>query len=143
MKTLTFIICLLTISLGASASQVNEEVLKIFAKTYPGAQSVAWEELKEGYKVFFTKKDVSYRIMYDGDGNVTMALKYYGEDNLPPLILNKVRKAYADYKVHSVVEESTDVSLSYHIVLENDKKILNVKSDPVGFLEVQSKYNKG
>jgi hypothetical protein len=143
MKTLTFIICLLTLSLGATATQVNEEVLKIFAKTYPGAQSIAWEELKEGYKVFFTKKDVSYRIMYDADGNVTLALKYYGEDNLPPLILNKVKKAYADYKVHSVVEESTDVSLSYHIVLENDKKILNLKSDSIGFLEVQSKYNKG
>jgi hypothetical protein len=42
-----------------------------------------------------------------------------------------------------VVEESSDVSLSYHIVLENEKKILNVKSDAVGTLETESKYNKG
>jgi hypothetical protein len=143
MKTLTFILCLLGLTIGATAAEVKEEVLKIFNKTYPGAQATSWEETKEGYKVFFTRKDITYRIMYDGDGNVTLALKYYDEDNLPPLILNKVKKSYAGYLVHSVVEESTDTSLSYHIILQNEKKIVNLKSDPVGFLEVESKYNKG
>ncbi len=145
MKTLTFILCLLTISLGATAS-VNEEVLKIFAKTFPEAQNITWEEIKEGkegYKVFFVKKEVSYRILYDASGNVIRSLKYYGEDNLPPLIQNKVQKAYTDYKIHSVVEESTEASFTYHIILENSKKIINLKSDPTGFLEVEAKYNKG
>lgn len=143
MKTLTFILCLLTVSLGAAAKEVNAEVLKIFSKTYPGAQSTSWEETKEGYKVFFTRKDISYRIMYDAEGNVIQSLKYYDEDNLPPLILNKVKKAYAGFYIHSVVEQSNDASLSYHIILQNEKKIVNLKSDPVGFLEVESKYNKG
>ena len=143
MKKLVFITCLLAISLGSFASEVNEEVMKTFTKTYPDAQRVSWETLREGYKVFFTKNDVSYRLVYDAQGNVTMALKYYGEDNLPPLILNKIKKAYSDYKVHSVVEESSDLSLTYHVVLEDAKRIVNVKSDSVGFLEVESKYNKG
>ena len=143
MKKLTLTICLLAILTGSFAADVSEKVLKEFANAYPGAKSVTWEEMKEGYKVYFVKKDASYRIMYDADGNITLALKYYGEDNLPPLILNKVKKNYAGYKIHSVVEESSDVSLSYHIVLENEKKILNVKSDAVGTLETESKYNKG
>lgn len=143
MKTLTFIVCLLTVSLGASAREVNEQVLKIFASTFPEAKSVAWEEMKDGYKVFFVKNKVSYRIRYDEDGNVLLALKYYSEDGLPPLILNKVKKNYKDFKVHSVVEESSESALTYHIILENDKKIINLKSDPVGSLEVESKYNKG
>ncbi|NCI47398.1 PepSY-like domain-containing protein [Sediminibacterium soli] len=142
MKTLTFIVCLLTASLGASANEVNEQVLKAFAASFPEAKNVAWEELKEGYKVFFVKNEVSYRLRYDEEGNVVLALKYYREDNLPPLIANKVKKSYRDYKIHSVVEESSETSLMYHIILENDKKIINLKSDPVGSLEVESKYNK-
>lgn len=143
MKTLTFIVCLLTASLGATATEVNEQVLKAFAATFPEAKSVAWEELKEGYKVFFVRNEVSYRLRYDDEGNVVLALKYYKEDNLPPLIQNRVKKAYKDYKIHSVVEESTETSLTYHITIENDKKIINLKSDSVGSLEVEAKYNKG
>jgi hypothetical protein len=143
MKTLIFTLCLLTASLGTIAAEVNEEVRKIFTKAYPEAKNITWEEMKEGYKVFFVKNNVSYRLMYDASGNVTRSLKYYGEENLPPLILNKVNKSYKDYRVHSVVEESTEAALNYHIILENDKKIINLKSDPTGLLEVQSKYNKG
>lgn len=142
MKTLISILCLLTVSLGTTAAEVTEEVRKIFTKTYPEAKNITWEEMKEGYKVFFVKNNVSYRILYDASGNIRLSLKYYGEDNLPPLILNKVQKSYKDFTVHSVVEESTDVALTYHIILENDKKIVNLKSDPTGFLEVEAKYNK-
>jgi hypothetical protein len=143
MKKLIIVTCLLALSLGSFATEVNEAVKKIFTRTYPEAKSISWEELKDGYKVFFTRDQVSYRLMYDAEGNVTLALKYYGEDNLPPLILNKLKKSYSEFKVHSVVEEATDVSLTYHIILENDKKIVNVKSDAVGSLETVSRYNKG
>jgi hypothetical protein len=143
MKTLTCILCLLGLSIAAAASEVKEEVLKIFAKSYPGAQAAVWSETTEGYKVFFTRNNISYRIMYNEDGDVRLALKYYDEDNLPPLIVNKVKKAYAGYYIHSVVEESTESSLNYHIILQNEKKIINLKSDSVGMLEVESKYNKG
>lgn len=65
------------------------------------------------------------------------------EDNLPPLIFNKVKKSYAQYKIHSVIEESTETSFSYHIVLEGEKKLITHKADTIGNLEVESKYNKG
>ncbi|MBV9988275.1 MAG: hypothetical protein JO301_11375 [Chitinophagaceae bacterium] len=143
MKKLLILTCLLALTLGSFATEVNEEVMKIFNRTYPEAKSITWEEMKDGYKVFFVRNEVSYRLMYDEQGNVTLALKYYGEENLPPLILNKLKKNYKDFKVHSVVEEATDTALTYHIVLENDKKIVNVKSDAIGYLETVSKYNKG
>jgi hypothetical protein len=143
MKKLTFILGLLALSLGSFATEINEEVLKVFSKTYPGAQSVTWEDLKDSYKVFFTRNNVSYRIRYDVEGNVILALKYYGEENLSPLILNKVKKAYPKYAIHSVVEESSETSLIYHIILEGEKKLVTLKSDPIGYFEVESKYNKG
>lgn len=143
MKKLTFIVCLLTASLGASAAEVNEKVLKAFSSAFPSAKSITWDEYKGGYKVFFTSNNISYRLKYDDGGNIVLALKYYSEENLPPIVQDKVKKSYADYRIHSVVEESTESTLTYHIVLENDKKIINLKSDPFGLLEVESKYNKG
>jgi hypothetical protein len=142
MKKLTLLLGLLAVILTSFAADVNETVLKIFAKTYPDAQSTSWTKQDNGYLVYFTKKDASYRVLYDEEGNVTLAFKYYTEDNLSPLILNKVNKAYPDFKVHSIVEKSTESSVEYHIIIENSKKMISLKSDPLGSLEVESKYDK-
>jgi len=142
MKQLTFLLCLLAVTLSSFAADVNEEVLKIFNKTYPDAQNTTWTQQDAGYLVYFTKKDISYRVIYDQEGNVTLAFKYYGEDNLSPVVLNKVRKAYPDFKVHSVIEKSSESSVEYHITIEGTKKLITLKSDPLGTLEVESKYDK-
>jgi hypothetical protein len=142
MKKLSFLLCLLAVTLGSFAKDVNEEVLKMFNKTYPEAQSISWAEQKEGYMVYFTRKDVSYRVMYDQEGNVTTAFKYYGEDNLSPLLLNKVKKAYPEFKIHSVIEKSSETAVEYHIIIEGAKKLITLKSDPLGSFEVESKYDK-
>src|ERR1700741_2918781 len=142
MKQLTFLLCLLAVTLSSFAADVNEEVLKIFNKTYPDAQNTTWTQQDAGYLVYFTKKDISYRVIYDQEGNVTLAFKYYGEDNLSPVVLNKVRKAYPEFKVHSVIEKSSESSVEYHITIEGTKKLITLKSDPLGTLEVESKYDK-
>ncbi len=142
MKKLTFLLCLLAVTLSSFAADVNEEVLKIFNKTYPDAQNTTWTQQDAGYLVYFTKKDISYRVVYDLEGNVTLAFKYYGEDNLSPVVLNRVRKAYPDFKVHSVIEKSSESSVEYHITIEGPKKLITLKSDPLGTLEVESKYDK-
>lgn len=141
MKKLTFFLGLLAITLSTFAADVNEEVLKIFSKTYPDAQSVTWSQQKMGYMVYFTKKDASYRVMYDPEGNVVLAFKYYGEDNLSPVIANKVKKAYADFKIHSVIEKSSENNVEYHIIIQSTKKLITLKSDSVGNFEVESKYD--
>jgi len=142
MKKLTFILCLLAFSFGTYAAEVSEEVMKVFAKSYPEVKTATWEDTKDGYRVFFTRNDISYRIFYDAEGNISLALKYYAEENLPPIINNKVKKAYPEYKIYSVIEKSTDTSVEYHIIIEGQKKLITLKSDPLGFFEVESKYNK-
>jgi hypothetical protein len=142
MKKLSFLLCLLAVTLSSFAADVNEEVLKIFNKTYPGAQNTSWTQQESGYLVYFTNKDISYRVVYDLEGNVTLAFKYYGEDNLSPVVLNKVKKAYPDFKVHSVIEKSSESAVEYHIIIENSKKLITLKSDTLGSLEVETKYDK-
>lgn len=71
-----------------------------------------------------------------------MAFKYYGEENLPPLVLGKEKKAYPEYKVHSVVEKSSEAAIEYHITLENSKKLITLKADPRGSFQFESRYDK-
>ena len=75
MKKLTFILCLLVLSLGThAATKVNEEVLKIFSKNISGGTKHCLGRIEGDYKVFFTKNNVSYRLRYDVDGNVTLCV---------------------------------------------------------------------
>ncbi|HEY1020352.1 MAG TPA: hypothetical protein VGE25_15210 [Sediminibacterium sp.] len=143
MKKLSFLLGLLALTISSFAADVNETVLKVFSKTYPDAQSISWSVQTNGYLVYFTKKDVSYRVMYDQEGSVTLSFKYYGEENLSPLVLNRVKKSYPDYKIHSVIEKSSDTNVEYHVILEGTKKLITLKSDPTGNLEVVSKYDRG
>lgn len=143
MKKLSFLLGLLALTISSFAADVNETVLKVFSKTYPDAQSISWSVQANGYLVYFTKKDVSYRVMYDQEGSVTLSFKYYGEENLSPLVLNRVKKSYPDYKIHSVIEKSSDSNVEYHVILEGSKKLITLKSDPTGNLEVVSKYDRG
>lgn len=143
MKKLSFLLGFLALTISSFAADVNETVLKVFSQTYPDAQSISWSVQTNGYLVYFTKKDVSYRVMYDQEGSVTLSFKYYGEENLSPLVLNRVKKSYPDYKIHSVIEKSSDGIVEYHVILEGSKKLITLKSDPTGNLEVVSKYDRG
>lgn len=143
MKKLSFLLGLPALTISSFAADVNETVLKVFSKTYPDAQSISWSVQPNGYLVYFTKKDVSYRVMYDQEGSITLSFKYYGEENLSPLVLNRVKKSYPDYTIHSVIEKSSDSTVKYHVILEESKKLITLKSDPTGNLEVVSKYDRG
>lgn len=142
MKKTILLVCLLTIGFSSFAAHVNDEVLKIFSNTYPDAKSISWTEQKGSYLVYFKKKDISYRVLYDENGNVVYSIKYYGEDNLSPIILNKVKKEYPAFSINSVVEKSTENMVEYHIIVENEKKLISLKADPLGNYEVENTLNK-
>ena len=142
MKKMMIIACLFIVCSASFAGTVNEELKKVFAKTYPDAQGVSWTEQKNGNLVYFNRKDISYRVMYDDNGDVVFSIKYYGEDNLSPLIMNRVKKAYPDYKIHSIVEKASESNVEYHIVMEGTKKLVTLKADPLGNFEIESKMDK-
>jgi len=141
MKKLSFLFCLMAITLSSFAADVNEEVLKVFTRSYPAAQNITWSSQKTGYLVYFTTKEASYRVTYDIEGNVVVAFKYYGEESLSPVILNKVKKNYPDFKIHSVIEKSSEDEVEYHIIIQGAKKLITLKSDSIGNFEVESKYD--
>ena len=142
MKKTMILACLLITGLSSFAAHVNDEVLKMFSNSYPDAKSISWTEQTGSYLVYFKKKDISYRVLYDEKGNVVYSIKYYGVDNLSPVILNRVKKEYPAFTVNSVVEKSTENQVEYHIIVEDAKKLVSLKADPLGNFEVENTLHK-
>ena len=130
-------------SLFAKTPEVSNLVKTVFSRSYADAQNVIWATEEDKYYVYFTKDAVHYRMYYDQDANVVLAYKYYEDDKLlPPMILNKIRKEYQGYKIKGTTEVSSENNIEYYPILENGKKIVQLKVSSYGSISVEHKYDQ-
>ena len=144
MKKILFVAVLLA-GLSASAStppEVSEKVLKAFKETFTSAEEVTWKELDNSCQVNFKINQITVRAMYDNDGNLLETVRYYGESNLPPNIIAKLKKKYAGKEVFGVTEITSDSDVAYHITLKDEKHWYTVKSDPYANLQQTDKFKR-
>lgn len=144
MKKIIICLCLFA-SIGAVAAEppeVNEKVLKAFNETFVKATDVVWHELQNVYEAHFKQSQIVTRASYDQDGNLLRTLRYYSEEHLPINIITKLKKKYADKSVFGVTETSSEDTISYHIVLEDEKNWYIVTANNLGSFELTKKYKK-
>jgi len=122
--------------------EVNEKVLKAFESTFKNVTDVAWQEFDDHYQVSFKQSAIISRANYDKDGNLLSTRRYYSGDQLPPNILAKLKNKYAEKKIFGVTEISTEESIEYTIVLEDERKWYFISADASGSLWLDKKYNK-
>jgi len=127
---------------NAKADDPNEKVLEAFNKTFPNVKEVAWTENEHSFEVKFKQNEILSRVTYDADGNILKTLRYYYEQNLPLLILSKVKNKFSDKKIYGVTEEASDEGTFYHIILEDEKHWINITADSYGGIKVDKKFNK-
>jgi len=139
-----FLVALLVSSISAFANidPVNEKVLNAFSKTFQEAKEVSWSESPETYEVKFKQNEIRSRVYYDKEGNILKAYRYYFEQNLPLLVLSKVKAKYTDKKIFGVVEVSSDEGTFYYITLEGEKDWKEIKADSYGSMTVERKFKK-
>lgn len=126
----------------AMADDPNQKVLDAFNKTFPHVKDVAWTENDQSYEVKFKQNEILSKVTYDMDGNILKTLRYYYEQNLPLLVLSKVKSRFNDKKIFGVTEESSDAGTFYHIILEDAKHWYNITADSYGGITVDKKFNK-
>ena len=144
MKKLIILASLFAV-LGTKAStppEVTEKVLKAFSETFMKATDVVWHEVKNFYEASFKQSEIISRAVYDQDGNLVRATRYYSQENLPINILTKLQKRYAGKSVYGVTELSTGDEVSYHITMQDEKNWYIIKADNWGSLELEQKYRK-
>lgn len=135
-------IVLASFSFRAMADDPNAKVLAAFSKTFPHVQDVAWTENEYSYEVKFVQNSILSRVTYDKEGNIIKTLRYYKEQELPILVLSKVKSKFPDKKIFGVTEESSEEGTFYHIILEDEKHWVNITADSYGSIKVDKKYNK-
>lgn len=140
-----FLIASLLIALQSFAAgpvTVNEKVLAAFNLTFKDVQGAVWSELGNYFEVAFKRNNVLSRIQYDVEGNMMQTTRYYGEQNLPLMLLAKLQKRYAGKKVFGVTEVCTDEGTLYHIILEDATNWTIVRASLYGDMYVHQKYRK-
>ena len=139
------ILAVMTISLSASASAVpdpGEKVLKAFKATFSDAENVVWNESENTVQANFKVNEIQVRAIYDNEGNLLETVRYYGEKNLPPNIIARLKKKYNGKEIFGVTEISSENDLSYHITLKDDKNWYTVKSNPYANLQQTDKFKR-
>lgn len=142
MKQIILAAIVFVISYGAKAEEPNQKVLDAFNKTFQNVQEIAWTENEQSYEVKFKQNEILSKVTYDTDGNILRTLRYYYEQNLPLLVLSRVKNKFSDKKIFGVTEEASDAGTFYHIVLEDEKHWINITADSYGGIKVDKKFNK-
>jgi hypothetical protein len=145
MKSILFLAVALAITFTSFAKGpgVSEKVLAAFNKTFGDAKEVVWTETNNTFEATFKQREIQIRVYYDQDGNITKTLRYYGEEHLPLMVLSKIKTKYSDKKIFGITEESSEDGLYFHVVLEDEKSWLEVKSDVYGSVSETKKMKKG
>ncbi len=126
----------------AADPTINDKVLNAFERTFKNVQNVHWSTYTHAYEVKFEQNKITCKITYDKEGNILKTLRYYGEEQLPILVLTKVKNRFASKTIFGVVEVSSEEGTIYHITLEDEKTWLEILSDDYGSLTVEKKYRK-
>jgi hypothetical protein len=136
----------LLVSIAAGArelpNEVNEKVLKAFKATFTQAEDVVWNEYKDYYQANFKMDDIQVRAQYDENGSLLRTMRYYGEKQLLPNIVSRLRKRYSGKDIFGVTEVTTDAEVVFVVTLKDEKNWYVVKSDAYGNLELTDKYKR-
>ncbi|SRR5258706_3415190 len=127
---------------SAAPYDVNEKVLKAFNTTFSTAQDVVWHEYDNIYQANFKQDDIQIRAQYDREGALIQTIRYYGERQLLPNIVSKLKKKYAGREIFGVTETSSDESVAFLVTLKDEKNWYVVKSDVYGNLEQTEKFRR-
>ena len=143
-KIILFAALLVSIAATASTSpyEVNEKVLKSFNSTFAKATDVVWHEYDNIYQANFKQDDIQIRAQYDQEGGLIQTIRYYGERQLLPNIVSKLKKKYTGRDIFGVTETSSDEGVAFLVTLKDEKNWYVVKSDVYGNLEQTEKFKR-
>lgn len=142
MKQLMITTAIALSTLVAFAAGPGPKVQQAFMSTFQYAKDVKWGEHDNRYEASFMLSDIRYNVVYDENGNIVCANRYYREQNLPLVIRTGLEKRFSGKKIFGVTEFSTDQGIAYYIILEDPTSWINVKADLDGRIKVESKFRK-
>ena len=143
MKKVSFMLIVLLPAMAAFAYEPNEKVLKAFTETFTHAENVKWEEYPDYYTVSFKTGAIQSKVIYNTEGVMLGAIRYYLPELLPLHILTAVKKEYKNKKPYCVTEVTRNNMLYYFIKLEDDNFWYSIQVTASGNSTTIETYRKG
>jgi hypothetical protein len=143
MKKILFAVALfISATAFANVPNVDELVEKKFRETFPTASAVNWYENKEGYEVLFVHNKVQCRLKYNTEGTMVQMRRDYLSDALPVFIQNAVQNVHPNKTIYGVTEITTADGITFHMILEDQKRWTFVESTAGGQLTTVKRLRK-
>lgn len=144
MKKILLVVAVLTslVTFATPPTDISEKVRKAFSETFADAKDVTWHEYEKYTQANFKLDDVQIKAQFNAEGELLKTFRYYGEKQLLPNIVSKLKKKYSGKEIAGVTEVSSDDEVTFMINLRDDKNYYIVKSDIYGNLQQTDKYKR-
>jgi hypothetical protein len=96
-------------------SPVPEEVLNKFYEIFPNAGSVEWTKKGSNFRADFLYHHLTVSITFDEAGEIRKGIHEIQFNQLPTLIIQKIRKDYCEFKGLIVLEKYNGRKLEYEV----------------------------
>jgi hypothetical protein len=127
---------------GSAVAGVNTAVTDNFAKKFPGVSNVIWSQANKTTWGYFKQHGVPVRVSYNQNGKLMYTIRYYNEDQVSPIIKQKLNSEGFTMKIVNVTEVKSRYSTTQVVKMENDKSIITLTINQAGEVYVAEEFNK-
>jgi len=148
MKKLTAIFAAFSLFLLANSFTlppdiVSAKITSAFEKNFSLASDVTWKKVNTHYLATFKINDQPATAAYNEEGQLMSATRSLSLSQLPLNINLALQNQFPEYTFEKSVSEITmDGQSNYYIKGENEKKIIIIKANGSGYLNVENKTKK-
>ncbi|MET0463872.1 MAG: hypothetical protein ABW007_11995 [Chitinophagaceae bacterium] len=144
MKQLFLAVALMAgvIAFAAPTPEPTEKVLKAFKETFAFAKDITWHNYSDFVQANFNQNKIQVRAQFSDDGTLIKTIRYYGETELQPNILAKLKKKHTGKEIFGVTETMADNDVQFIINLRDNDNWYTVRSDIYGNLETITKFKR-
>lgn len=144
MNTLATIIACLAIFGGSliiqDSPEVPNAVKHAFTRNFDVPSDVTWKKTNSGYEVDFNLADVAHAARYTVDGDLLMVKMALDEQDLPPLIQQRIADGFRQFAIVKVDQVKAGDRLFIQIALESKSQNRKVVFTPDGEIDQTFPY---
>ena len=148
MKKLTIIFAAFSLLVLASAfslppDSISAKITSAFEKNFSIASDVNWKKVNNYYLATFRINNQEATAAYNEEGQLISASRSLTLTQLPLNINLALQNQFPEYTFEKSVSEITmDGQSNYYIKGENEKRIIIIKANGSGYLNVENKTKK-
>ena len=127
---------------GLTVAGVNTTVTENFAKNFPGVANVTWTQANKTTWGYFKQHGVPVRVSYNQKGKLVYTIRYYNEEQVSPIVKEKLNSEGFTMKIVLVTEIKSRYSTTQVVKMENEKSIITLTINQAGVINVAEEFNK-